>query len=54
MHIGVAETGHYVSFAKHNEIWYLFNDGIVTEADEQRVKEVSYGLNPKSPGYNRE
>jgi ubiquitin C-terminal hydrolase len=32
--MGVTDAGHYLSFAKHNGVWHLFNDGNVTEVDE--------------------
>lgn len=50
VHMGISEAGHYISYAKHNEVWYEFNDCNVNEVKEQRLKESCYGTNSKGPG----
>lgn len=48
--MGISEAGHYISYAKHNHVWYEFNDCNVNEVKEQRLKENCYGTNTKGPG----
>lgn len=26
VHMGISDAGHYVSYAKYNDVWYEFND----------------------------
>lgn len=32
VHLGVQCDGHYVSFVKHEDVWYYINDDVVNEA----------------------
>ncbi|CAD7963120.1 unnamed protein product [Amoebophrya sp. A120] len=42
-HIGVADGGHYVAFAKHSDKWFEFNDSWVTEHSEEQVLNQNTG-----------
>jgi uncharacterized UBP type Zn finger protein len=33
VHLGIQQDGHYVSFVKHEDIWYYINDNFVNEAE---------------------
>lgn len=29
-HLGMINAGHYTAYAKNNDIWYIYNDDIVS------------------------
>jgi len=47
IHSGIADSGHYYSFIKSREtdkdLWYQFNDHLVTPFDPTKIKEEAFG-----------
>ena len=45
VHDGSAESGHYYSFiySKPQQLWFKFNDHLVTAVDEEQVMRESVG-----------
>ncbi|OHT02988.1 hypothetical protein TRFO_29746 [Tritrichomonas foetus] len=45
LHTGTADSGHYQSYINIDNKWYNFNDCSVSEANENKLLEESYGEN---------
>ncbi|OMJ92234.1 hypothetical protein SteCoe_5002 [Stentor coeruleus] len=46
LHIGNDFGGHYVTVSKRNDIWYLFNDEIITKLNDFNPEDLSSSDNP--------
>lgn len=48
IHHGKAEQGHYFSYISNGDVWYEFNDTIVSVINQEIVKNNGFGQNSKT------